>query len=168
MILALILLLVGGALILAEVFFPSLGMLGLMAGVAILLADIQAFEHGGPVVGWTFIAIEVIGIPLLVRAAFRILPRLPFGKRMILSASSEPPGAGLPEHARLIGQHGVAETDLRPGGTARFGEQRVSVVSTSTAVARGTPIWVVATTGPEIRVEPLPVLPPSHVSPETP
>jgi membrane-bound serine protease (ClpP class) len=153
MILAFVLLLVGLGLILAEVFFPSLGMLGLLAGAAILGADVLAFREGGNVVGWLFIAAEVVGIPLLVRAGFRWLPHLPFGRRMILAAPTTPPGAGTPDLAGLVGARGVADSDLRPSGTARFGERRVSVVAVAGMVPRGSAILVLAVDGPEIRVD---------------
>ena len=169
MILALVLLLVGLGLILAEVFFPSLGLLGLLAGGAILGADVIAFREGGNVVGWAFIAAEVVGIPLLLRAAFRWLPHLPFGRRMILGAPTTPPGAGLPDLGALVGQRGLAESDLRPSGTARIGGQRLSVVAVAGVIPRGAAVLVLAVDGPEIRVDLDPAAPPpSSAPPENP
>ena len=100
MILAVVLVLIGLGLVLAEVFFPSLGLFGLMAGACIIFADIIAFEES-TVVGWIFIAAEVILIPLVIQTAFKILPRLPFGKQMMLEGPVTASGAGLPDLSHL-------------------------------------------------------------------
>ena len=116
MVLPIVLLVVGFALVIAEVFFVSLGLLSVMAAGCIVIADVLAFEHG-PVVGWTFIVVEIVGIPMLVWGAFRVLPRLPFGRNMLLAGPTTPPGAGMPALDGLVGRRGTAATDLRPSGT---------------------------------------------------
>jgi len=153
MILAVVLVLIGLGLVLAEVFFPSLGMFGLMAGACIIFADIIAFE-AGTAVGWSFIAAEVILIPFVIQMGFKVLPLLPFGKRMMLDGPVTEPGAGLPDFSYLIETAGMAQTDLRPAGTGRFGDERVSVVSLGGMIEEGTPIVVVAVEGAEVRVRP--------------
>lgn len=153
MITAVILVLVSLGFVLAEVFFPSLGLFGLIAGACILFADIIAFEEGHGV-GWGFVVAEVILVPMVVWAGFKVLPSLPFGKRMLLKGPANEPGAGLPDHDHLEGTTGVALTDLRPAGTARLGTQRLSVVSLGGLIEEDTPIVVVAVEGTEIRVRP--------------
>jgi membrane-bound serine protease (ClpP class) len=154
MILATSLLLIGLAFVLAEVFFPSLGLFGLIATGAILLADVIAFEQGDGW-GWLFIGAEVLLVPLVVYGGFRILPRLPFGRRMILAGPTLEPGAGSPDHMHLLDRQGIALTDLRPAGTARFGDERLSVVSVGGLVEENTPIRVIAIEGNEVRVRAL-------------
>ena len=154
MILAIILSLIGLAFVLAEVFFPSLGMFGLIAGTCIILADIMAFEEGRGV-GWTFIGAQIFLIPFVVHMGFRVLPKLPFGRRMILAGPATRPGAGLPDYDHLVDREGVAATALRPAGTARFGEERISVVSLGGMVEADTAIVVVAVDGSEVRVRPI-------------
>jgi len=148
---AVILVLVSLGFVLAEVFFPSLGLFGLIAGICILFADIMAFDEG-QVVGWSFVAAEVVLVPTVVWAGFRILPRLSFGRRMILQGPATAPGAGTPEHAHLQGKTGTALTGLRPAGMARIGDERLSVVSVGGLLEADTPIIVVAVEGAEIRV----------------
>lgn len=153
MVTAIILVLVSLGFVLAEVFFPSLGLFGLIAGVCILFADIIAFEQG-QVTGWAFVIAEVILVPLVVWGGFKVLPRLPFGRRMILEGPTTEPGAGTPEHVHLEGQAGVALTALRPAGLARIGDERLSVVALGGLIAQDTPITVVSVEGAEIRVRP--------------
>jgi membrane-bound serine protease (ClpP class) len=49
--------------------------------------------------------------------------------------------------ADLVGQEGVALTDLRPAGTARIGGERVDVVTEGTYVSQGDPVRVVRSEG---------------------
>lgn len=151
MMIAIILAIIGLGFVLAEVFFPSLGVFGIIAGTCLILAVVQAFDEGDAV-GWTFIAVTVVLVPLVVRWGFQVLPKLPFGRRMILSAPVEDPGGGLPDHTHLQGRTGTALTDLRPGGMARFDQERVSVVSLDGMLDEGTPIVVTEIEGAEVRV----------------
>ena len=158
MILAIVLVLIGLAFILAEVFFPSLGLFGLIATGCIILADVLAFEEG-IAVGWAFIAAEVVLVPLVIWGGFRLLPRLPFGRRMILAGPTLEPGAGAPDYGHLVGHAGVALTDLRPVGLARFGDERVSVVAVGGLIEEKAAVTVLAVEGTEVRVRAAP--PPS-------
>jgi membrane-bound serine protease (ClpP class) len=151
MMIAIALVILGLGFVLAEVFFPSLGVLGLAAGTCIIFADVAAFKEG-TAIGWAFIGAEIILIPIVVRWGFQVLPKLPFGRRMILSAPAEDPGAGLPDLGHLVGRTGVALTDLRPGGMARFDEERVSVVSLEGMLTKGCALRVAAVEGAEVRV----------------
>ena len=67
-----------------------------------------------------------------------------------------PPGAGAsgddgyiaaPARPELVGQDGIAITDLRPAGTARIGQERVDVVTEGEYVAQGSPVRVVRSEG---------------------
>ena len=52
----------------------------------------------------------------------------------------------------LLGKEGVAQTPLRPSGTAVFGERRVDVVSECDLIERGTRIRVVKVEGSRVVV----------------
>ncbi len=151
MFMAIILVVIALGFVLAEVFFPSLGMFGLIAGALILFADVSAFEQGQGI-GWVFVGAEVILVPWVVWLGFRVLPRLPFGRRMLLEGPVTPPGGSMPDYAALEGRGGVAVTDLRPAGMARLGDERLSVVAIGGLIPKNTPIVVVAVEGTEIRV----------------
>jgi len=157
-----VLVLLGLAFVVAEVFFVSFGLLSLVAGGLILVADILAFRDS-EVYGWSLVAAEVVLVPVLVKGAFHVLPRLPFGRRMLLGAPRSRPEPGVPALGHLQGRRGRASSDLRPAGTAIFGEERVSVVSVAGLVPLGTEVLVVAVEGTEVRVLPVPA--PSRPSP---
>ena len=148
MILAIILSVVGIAFVLAEVFFPSLGVFGLIAGACLVGATVVAFQEGDAV-GYTFLVVQILLVPFVVRWGFKVLPSLPFGRRMILAAPEEDPGGGLPDLTHLAGREGVTLTALRPGGMARFDDERVSVVSLEGMLEKGTPVTVIEIEGAE-------------------
>jgi membrane-bound serine protease (ClpP class) len=153
-ILAVVLMTAGFVLVVAEVFFPSLGMLGLCAAGCIVGADVIAYREGGLVLLWIFIGVQVVAVPTLLKAAFWALPKLPFGRGMILSAPLPESSTAVERSEHLVGEFGVAETDLRPSGTARFGDERRSVVAESGAIDRGTRLVVVAVEGYRVVVRP--------------
>jgi membrane-bound serine protease (ClpP class) len=75
----------------------------------------------------------------------RYLPRLPFGRRLILDTGLAA-GAGYasaPEEDRSwLGKSGTALTPLRPAGIADIDGQRVDVVSDGEFIDSGMPITV--------------------------
>jgi len=52
-----------------------------------------------------------------------------------------------PSRPDLVGRNGVALTDLRPSGTAGFGEERLDVVTEGEYLGQGTAIEVVRSDG---------------------
>ena len=155
MVAAVLLLLLGLALVIAEVFFVSMGVLSVMAAAAIIAADVLAFREGAGW-GWAFVAFEVVAVPLLVIGAFRVLPRLPIGRRMVLRAPPHPVRAGVPAYADLVGRRGHALVDLRPSGAASIDGERLSVVAAGGPIPADTEVEVVSVEGPEIKVRALP------------
>jgi membrane-bound serine protease (ClpP class) len=163
MLAAIVLTLVGCAFVVAEVFFPSLGLLGLVAGTLFITADVAAFGES-QAAGWAFVVLQVVLVPFLVRQAFRLLPRLPFGRRMLLEGPARPSAAGIPDLAALVGRRGTALTDLRPAGIASLGGERVSVVSVGGFVRKGEAVEAESVDGAEVRVRALP----PHAGPQIP
>jgi membrane-bound serine protease (ClpP class) len=152
--LAIVLTLVGFLFVLAEVFFPSLGMFGLLAAGSIVAADWVAWRESTTLF-WILVASQVVGVPLLLRTAFRVLPRLPFGRAMILPEPAPEPESGIEPARHLLGREGRAVTDLRPSGTAQFGDERRTVVTEMGVVERGSDVRVVAVEGYRIVVRPV-------------
>ena len=151
MLVPVVLLLIGFALIVAEVFFVSMGLLSLMAGACILAADILAFQQGAAE-GWTLVGLELVLVPMLIWGAFRILPKLGFGRRMLLDGPTKTPPGGFRSLDPLLGREGRALTDLRPAGTAIFGDERVTVVAVGGLIPKDCPVIVLEVEGPEVRV----------------
>ena len=147
MILALTLMVAGFVLTLAEVFFPSLGMFGITAALAIAGADWVAQDQVGTGFMWVLIAVQIVAIPLLLKFAFWALPKTPFGRGMILEAPASESNSAIERADHLLGRAGVALTELRPSGTAQFGEERHTVVSEAGLIDAGSALVVTEVEG---------------------
>ena len=55
--------------------------------------------------------------------------------------------------APLVGRRGVAQTQLRPAGTALFGDTPLNVVTRGDFLAAGMPVRIVAAEGNRLVVE---------------
>ena len=121
-----------------EIFvLPGFGIAGVL-GLLLLVAGLGLSVVGqGATWGALTRAAGRVGLSLLVAIAaslalLRLLPRLPFGRRLVL-ATELPASEGYasaPEGDRVwLGQHGMAESPLRPAGIATIGGERVDVVS---------------------------------------
>jgi membrane-bound ClpP family serine protease len=120
---------VGLALIAAEVLFVSFGVIAVLAGAALLGAIFVAFQHSISF-GVTMVVVEAIAAPLVLALSFRLLPKTPFGKALILQGPVKSQTTMIEEELRpLVGKTGVALTPLRPAGIARIDGKRVDVVT---------------------------------------
>jgi membrane-bound ClpP family serine protease len=110
------------------VLFVSFGVIAVLAGVALLSAIFVAFQQS-IAFGITMVAVEAVAAPIVLTLAFKLLPKTPFGKALILEAPSR--GGGGQEQAlqALVGKVGVALSPLRPAGFARIDGQRIDVVT---------------------------------------
>jgi membrane-bound serine protease (ClpP class) len=147
---------IGLVLIVAEVFFVSMGALGGVAALSLLSAIVLAFTHHGQAVGFAFLAMAAIGAPVVAFFALRMLPRTSFGKALILEGprADEIAGAAPPDLGALVQQSGIAETILRPAGIARVAGRRIDVVTRGELIEAGTPITVIAVDGSRVVVAP--------------
>ena len=143
MTLAIVLLGVGLALIVAEIFLPSFGILSVLAGLAILAALWFAFQVNLRTGFWFFV-VTALSVPVTIGFAFGLLPKTPLGRRLILARESRGVEAGGLEER--LGEEGVAETDLRPGGFARVGGRRVDVVTRGEYLEAGARVRVIEAT----------------------
>jgi membrane-bound serine protease (ClpP class) len=150
-----ILLGVGLVAISIEVFvlpgFGAAGILGLVAlGAAVTLAMIGA----SPTTADVTQALVVLGasLAITVAVAYAWLRHLPnsgrFAGLFLRGGAQQVDGyiAAAPR-SDLVGQDGVAVTDLRPSGTAQIGPERVDVVTEGEYVAQGRAVRVVRSEG---------------------
>jgi membrane-bound serine protease (ClpP class) len=130
---------------------------------ALLMAMIEKFP-GGPVwPGWSqlelpllkvlgsFVA-SVVGMIILGR----FLPRSSFFQKLELTATTgaaEGYTTASGAARALLGSTGVAETNLRPSGKGRFGEQLVDVVTEGDLIEKGAPIKITQVQGARVVVE---------------
>ena len=136
----------GGVLIALEIFVvPGFGITGIL-GAILLFAGLTLSLVGAGVTGAGILAaaaqIAAAALVALVGgiALLRVLPHLPFGRRMVLGAAL---GEGEAEPPQLrIGARGTALSPLRPAGIADLGGTRTDVVSQGEYVLAGEPIEV--------------------------
>jgi len=156
-------LLVGSGLVLlaVEIFVtPGFGVAGVL-GIAALLSGLSLSLVGGGAT-WDFIlkAVGRVIFSLLLAVAgslvlLRFLPRLPFGKRLILATGlgagegyASPPDTD----KQWSGKGGIAVSSLRPSGIADVEGERVDVVSDGEFIEAGAQIVVSRVDGNRIVV----------------
>ncbi|MDB4976589.1 MAG: hypothetical protein JWN48_4930 [Myxococcaceae bacterium] len=165
----LILLGVGVALLGLEVFvIPGFGVTGIL-GILLILASLVLTTIGLPLNvllqtgAWveplTRVAIAMSFTLVGLIVAFTYLPRTRAMSGLVLSSSLAsntqavgPDSFVASDETRFEGQLGVAESDLRPVGVARFGDRRVDVVSEGDYVAAGSRVRVLEVAGSRIVV----------------
>lgn len=157
-----LLLVAGGLVLLAVELFviPGFGVTGIAGTLAILGGLSLSLIGAGATWDLVVAAVGRVAVSLLVALAaslalLRFLPRLPFGRRLILDTglgalagyASAPEG-----DRRWLGRRGTAASPLRPAGIADLEGERVDVVSEGEYIAAGTPIEVVRVEGNRIIV----------------
>lgn len=151
----------GIVLLILEIFvIPGFGIAGVL-GISALLAGLSFSLIGGGA-SWEFtlraFGRVVFSLLIALAASFvllRYLPRLPFGRRLILETglATGEGYASAPEKDRgWLGKSGTAHTPLRPAGIAVFDGERVDVVSDGEFIDAGTPIMVIRVDGNRIVV----------------
>jgi len=142
------------ALIVAEVFLPSGGILTVCALACVVGGVVICFRYS-PIAGWLSIVAAVVMIPTFLIAAYKVLPGTRFGKRVILSRPVRRRGDAIADGdqlAALMGQIGKVLTPLRPVGTCEFAGRRVECVAESGYVPKGKEVQVIRVEGTQLTV----------------
>ena len=149
---AVLLFIVGCLLLVAEVFFPSGGVIGFCSAAAYLAAIWFAFSGGGVTYGVSFALAEVIGAPIVLYFAFQYLPFTPFGQMLL----GKPPTAEevAPDDTRheLLGSVGVARSKMLPSGAVEINGEMIDAVSQGQAIEPGQYVKVVEVRGNRVVV----------------
>jgi membrane-bound serine protease (ClpP class) len=133
------------ALIVAEVFVPSGGLISICA-LACLAGGVAIFFHHSLITGWIGIGIAVIMIPAVLIFAYRIFPKTRFGKSVTLAPPERWKGDAIPDTDKLkdlLGAEGVVLTTLRPVGMCDLSGQRIECVAESGYVDKGKKVKVI-------------------------
>ena len=133
------------ALIIAEVFVPSGGMLSICA-LACLIGGLVIFFHNSTTAGWIGVIVAVIMIPSVLVVSYKLFPKTKFGRAVTLSPPEREQGDAVPDTSRLkemLGAEGVVLTPLRPVGMCDFSGQRVECVAESGYVDRGKRVKII-------------------------
>jgi len=141
-------------LIMAEVFIPSGGMLGLCAVISLISGVVLFFRHS-PVAGWIGIVVALVMVPSLLVLAYKLLPRTRFGRRVLLAPPVRQRGEAIvdmPELNKLLGRMGRVLTPMRPVGMCDFDGQRVECVAENGYVERDKRIKAVRIEGTQVTV----------------
>ena len=133
------------ALIVAEVFVPSGGLISIVA-LACAIGGVVIFFNQSTTAGWIGIGIAAIMIPSVLVVSYKMFPKTRFGKSVTLTPPEREQGDAIPdtqELKELLGAVGVVLTPLRPVGMCDFSGQRVECVAESGYVDKGNKIKVI-------------------------
>lgn len=159
-----VLMLAAGLVLLAvEVFvIPGFGWSGVLGLLAMLSAVILALSPGPADAALTF-AIVLSSLTLLGVAVWHVGTRLRAGHPLLGGMLRRDEGyvASLPR-PELEGMDGIALTDLRPAGTAQFGDERLDVVSDAGWISAGSRVRVQRAEGYRHVVRAVPLPPPDE------
>ena len=151
---AIFLYLICAALIVAEVFVPSAGLLSLCALIC-LGAGVTIFFRHSMVGGWIGLTVGIIMIPSLLVVAYRVLPKTRFGRAVMLAPPSHRQGDAFSdamELTGLIGRTGIVITPMRPVGRCVIDDRKIECISERGCVGKGDVVRVIGVEGTKVTV----------------
>jgi membrane-bound ClpP family serine protease len=155
---ALLLLILGMGLVVLEVFVPSGGLIGCLAGLALIVSVILAFSHNA-MTGLVVLATEIIFLPVFLVVALHYWPRTPMGKRILLNVPTREevlPDDPLRERLKsLVGQVGRAKCLMLPSGMIDVAGQTIDAASEGMAIDPGQLVRVIEVRGHRVIVRPV-------------
>jgi len=163
------LILVGVILLAVEALvIPGFGVAGVLGLGVLAFAIFRVFQESWLTVLGTSVVLSGAALAGLLwfLPYSRIAGRLRLATR-IGRTPEEPittPGRAY-ERSDLVGATGVATTDLRPAGVARFADERVDVVTLGDFIVAGTPVRVLRVEGNRVTVQAQPHHPSAEKDP---
>ena len=151
-IMPIILQLAGVAVVFAEIFIPSGGLLGVTAAGLFGYSLFVVFTDISTTAGVYFLAVDIIGLPFLIYFGIKMIAHSPATLKQTLS-SQDGVTSQNPTLESFMNQKGEALADLHPSGPALIDTQRVDVVSRGEYIGKGSEIIVVAVKGNQIIVK---------------
>lgn len=143
---------IGVIIIFAEFLLPSGGILTIAACGVFSYSLYAVFSTLPKEVGFIFICVDAIMIPVSVFVGIKILANSPLALKKTLS-SSEGVTSQDTELQTLVGKTGTVISDLRPAGRAEIDNKRLDVVSEGDYIKKGSKIVVVSCSGNRIVVQ---------------
>lgn len=160
--LALLLMILGFALILAEVFIPSGGMILVLCVISFAASTWFAYKAWwGTTQGifWIYVGSLLVLIPGAVVGAFRLLERTSMGDHLLLSAPRReevvPYQNEVSRLSELVGKRGTALTMMAPGGMVSVAGERLHAVSEGMVIAPGETVQIISVRGTRVVVSTL-------------
>jgi membrane-bound serine protease (ClpP class) len=151
----------GVLLLMVEVFvIPGFTVAGITGIVALVAGLGMTLVGAGATMNAILVALGRVAISILLAMAgalalLRLLPRLPFGRRLVLETDMQANlgyGSAPETDRRWLGRSGTALSPLRPAGIAEIDGTRIDVVSDGEFIEAGTPILVTRVDGNRIVV----------------
>ena len=152
--LAVVLYFVSAMLIVAEVFVPSGGLIG-MAALGAVVGAVAIFFNHSIVAGWIGIAIGIVMIPAVVIVAYRIFPKTRFGKNAILSPPKREKGDAIVDSdmlAKMIGKKAIVLSPLRPVGLCEIDGQRIGCIAENGYIEKNCTVVVIQVSAAQLVV----------------
>jgi membrane-bound ClpP family serine protease len=158
---AILLLILGLALLVAEIFLPSGGMIS-VAAVICFAGSVgcawNAWWVSSPASWWAYIASAILLVPAVIGGALYALPRTSIGKRILLAAPDleevTPFVQEQDELSKLIGRNAKTLTMLGPGGMLLIDGERMHCESLGMLVDPDTQVEIIAIKGNRLVVRP--------------
>ena len=151
-----LLLVVGLAVMVLEVFLPSGGMLGFLSLTSIVAAIATAFVELGATAGLTVLAVATVVVPAVLALAFHWFPETPLGRRVLPPPPDPfdvaPAAARRRELEKLVGRPGRALSEMLPWGVVEIDGVRVEAMSEGGPIDRGAAVEAVGVQGRDLVV----------------
>ena len=156
-----LLLLLGLALVVMELFIPSGGILAFLAASSIIGAIVMAFlKYPDNVwVGYTFVIIAVVAIPVVFLVAVKVWPETAIGRRILPEIHTGDEMLPDNEHRRrlrdLVGKVGKTKGLMLPSGGVVFDGRTVDAVSEGMPIDADQQVRVIEVKGNRVVVRPV-------------
>lgn len=158
--LAVVFLVLGLAILIAEVFLPSGGILAILTFASLaasIAAAYRALYENYPEYFWVFCGVVAASVPATVFFGFWLLPRTPMGRKLMLEGPTpeevDPYAADRERLRGLIGKSGTAVTDHMPSGLVEVGGERLHSEAHGPRPSAGEMVEVVAVEGRRVVVK---------------
>lgn len=152
------LMLVAGVMLVIEVFVPTAGILGITAAITALIGVVCLWRYNEYYGAGGLVATVIVG-PTIGYYGLKLYRHTPLGRKMIgvpneeeVEAKQRAEDALRDAEQALVGQEGVALTELRPVGMIQIGDQRLDALAEVMYIQRGSRVRVVGVTTGQVRV----------------
>ncbi|MFC4808228.1 NfeD family protein [Paenibacillus sp. GCM10023250] len=144
----------GLLLLVSEFFLPSFGILGILGSSALVAGVLLASPS--PKSALLSLVVALVAAAVIVYLVARRFAHQGVWNKFILrdQLTTDKGYSSSANKADYLGRSGVALTPLRPAGTARFGDERVDVVTSGEFVAPHSEVVVVKVEGTRVVVRP--------------
>lgn len=133
-------------------FFLSGFVMGILGGIFVILSLVSFFLQGHPPhIMFAYFVFVVVSLIVLVRVTLKIIQKT--GKKNTIMLDKNQEGYVATSFDKsLIGQTGVALTDLKPAGKVGVGEKEVQALSEMGYLPKGTKVHILRGAGSHLIV----------------